>query len=137
MISKENLTEHRGRTDLKEYQLCQYESGFEVLLVSTKHLVKKQKCENPLSAVGLCVGVGSFSDPQEAEGIAHFLEHMLFMGSERYPDENEYDSYVTSHGGSCNAMTEGKNIYILKSTRIVCSDYFNISIFQYSLFVYL
>lgn len=107
MISQEDLTGYRGERDLKEYKLCKYESGFEVLLVSTKCLVEKQKCENPVSAVGLCVGVGSFKDPKEAEGIAHFLEHMLFMGSERYPDENEYDSFITSHGGSCNAMTEG------------------------------
>ena len=32
------------------------------------------------------------------------------MGSEKYPDENEYDSYVTAHGGSCNACTEGTTL---------------------------
>lgn len=37
------------------------------------------------AACGLCVGVGSFSDPPEIPGMAHFLEHMVFMGSERYP----------------------------------------------------
>lgn len=42
------------------------------------------------------------------EGCAHFLEHMVFMGSEKYPDENYYDSFITSHGGSCNAFTEGE-----------------------------
>jgi len=31
------------------------------------------------------VGVGSFSDPPEVPGMAHFLEHMVFMGSEKYP----------------------------------------------------
>lgn len=33
----------------------------------------------------MTVGVGSFSDPSEIQGLAHFLEHMIFMGSEKYP----------------------------------------------------
>lgn len=33
---------------------------------------------------------------------------MLFMGSAKYPQENAYDSFVTSNGGSCNAYTEGE-----------------------------
>lgn len=37
---------------------------------------------------------------------AHFLEHLLFMGSEKYPGENEYESFVSRHGGSDNAYTE-------------------------------
>ena len=28
------------------------------------------------------------------------------MGSTKYPDENEYDSFLTQHGGSANAFTE-------------------------------
>jgi nardilysin len=38
--------------------------------------------------------------------MSHYLEHMLFMGSEKFPDENEYDSYLQHHGGSSNAYTE-------------------------------
>ncbi|PNY01597.1 insulin-degrading enzyme-like protein [Trifolium pratense] len=41
------------------------------------------------AAAAMCVGIGSFSDPNEAQGLAHFLEHMLFMGSDEFPDENE------------------------------------------------
>ncbi|KAK9279411.1 hypothetical protein L1049_013090 [Liquidambar formosana] len=58
------------------------------------------------AAAAMCVGMGSFSDPIEAQGLAHFLEHMLFMGSTDFPDENEYDSYLSKHGGSSNAYTE-------------------------------
>nr|XP_027190387.1 nardilysin-like isoform X2 [Cicer arietinum] len=58
------------------------------------------------AAAAMCVGIGSFSDPNEAQGLAHFLEHMLFMGSDEFPDENEYDSYLSKHGGSSNAYTE-------------------------------
>ncbi|XP_051113236.1 nardilysin-like isoform X2 [Andrographis paniculata] len=58
------------------------------------------------AAAAMCVGMGSFADPYEAQGLAHFLEHMLFMGSTDFPDENEYDSYLSKHGGSSNAYTE-------------------------------
>ncbi|KAJ7533128.1 hypothetical protein O6H91_13G034400 [Diphasiastrum complanatum] len=58
------------------------------------------------AAAALCVGVGSFSDPRDAQGLAHFLEHMLFMGSSKFPDENEYDNFLSKHGGSSNAFTE-------------------------------
>ncbi|GMI28984.1 hypothetical protein TeGR_g1917 [Tetraparma gracilis] len=58
------------------------------------------------AAVSLLVGVGSYSDPAHLPGLAHFLEHMLFMGTSTYPDENHYDAYVSKHGGSTNAWTE-------------------------------
>lgn len=40
------------------------------------------------------MGVGSYSDPSEIQGLAHFVEHMVFMGSEKYPKENEFDSFI-------------------------------------------
>jgi len=36
------------------------------------------------------VNTGTFNDPKETEGIAHFLEHMLFMGSKKYPGPDTY-----------------------------------------------
>jgi insulysin len=33
---------------------------------------------------------GFFSDPKNIPGLAHFLEHLLFMGTKKYPKENEY-----------------------------------------------
>ncbi|XP_044171596.1 nardilysin-like [Acropora millepora] len=59
-----------------------------------------------MSAAALCIGVGSFSDPDNIPGLAHFLEHMVFMGSEKYPDENEFDVFIKKHGGSDNALTD-------------------------------
>jgi insulysin len=32
------------------------------------------------------VFVGQLEDPAHRQGMAHFLEHMLFMGTEKYPD---------------------------------------------------
>lgn len=48
---------------------------------------------------------GSMSDPVELPGLAHFCEHMLFMGTQKYPCENEYNKYLSEHGGSSNAYT--------------------------------
>ncbi|KAK9927493.1 hypothetical protein M0R45_024674 [Rubus argutus] len=33
---------------------------------------------------------------------------MLFMGTTKFPDENEYDSYLSKHGGSSNACTRSE-----------------------------
>jgi Insulinase (Peptidase family M16) len=57
------------------------------------------------AAVAMAVGVGSFSDPKCCQGLAHFCEHMCFMGSAKYPGENEYDQFVSQHGGSTNAVS--------------------------------
>ena len=58
------------------------------------------------AAAAMVVGVGSMFDPPEAQGLAHFLEHMLFMGTNKYPTENAYDAFLKKHGGSDNAYTE-------------------------------
>ncbi|KAG7175785.1 Nardilysin-like, partial [Homarus americanus] len=59
-----------------------------------------------LAAASLTVGVGSFEDPPEIPGLMHFLEHMVFMGSEKYPKENAFDYYIKKHGGHDNAHTD-------------------------------
>ena len=41
------------------------------------------------AVVAVAVGVGSLADPPELPGLAHFAEHMVFMGSAKYPGENE------------------------------------------------
>ncbi|KAJ3682909.1 hypothetical protein LUZ60_013136 [Juncus effusus] len=58
------------------------------------------------AAAAMCVGIGHFSDPPNAQGLSHFLEHMLFMGSSEFPHEDEYDSFLAKHGGSSNAFTD-------------------------------
>lgn len=62
--------------------------------------------QEKMAAAALLVDVGSFSDPADINGLAHFLEHMIFMGSKKYPEENEYDKFIRKHGGSDNASTD-------------------------------
>ena len=77
----------KSLTDQKEYKLVQV-GELEVLMISSYRLckegrgMKEDELLSAKAAAAMCVQVGSFSDPPEAEGLAHFLEHMVFMGSE-------------------------------------------------------
>lgn len=57
------------------------------------------------ASAALAVNVGSYSDPSNLYGLAHFCEHLLFMGTEKYPVENEYSQYLHEHSGYSNAYT--------------------------------
>ena len=61
--------------------------------------------EGDKSAASLDVKVGCSLDPKPLYGTAHFLEHMLFQGTDKYPSENEYSAFMTNNGGSNNAYT--------------------------------
>ncbi|XP_011312091.1 insulin-degrading enzyme-like [Fopius arisanus] len=57
------------------------------------------------SAACLDVNVGFMSDPAELPGLAHLCMHMLMLDTEKYPNDNEFYSYVTEHGGYVNTTT--------------------------------
>ncbi|HEY5259420.1 MAG TPA: insulinase family protein, partial [Rhabdochlamydiaceae bacterium] len=73
------------------------DNGLEVYLVSDPG--------SDQSAAALSVEAGSWMDPKEYPGMAHFLEHMLFMGTGAYPKEFEYMQYIHDNGGTVNAYT--------------------------------
>ena len=58
-----------------------------------------------MSACALNVGVGCGLDPKPLYGTAHFLEHMLFQGSSKYPLPSEYMNHISNSGGETNACT--------------------------------
>ena len=55
------------------------------------------------------VHVGSMSDPDDIPGLAHLCEHLLFMGSEKYPAENDFKKLIKKHGGNSNGTTDEQN----------------------------
>jgi len=57
------------------------------------------------SAAALRVAVGSHDVPLAWPGLAHFLEHLLFLGTERFPAGDGLMAYVQRHGGQVNAST--------------------------------
>ncbi|MCC6416993.1 MAG: insulinase family protein [Gemmataceae bacterium] len=56
-------------------------------------------------SVNLFVGVGSRSEPQRLNGITHFLEHMVFKGTDRRPDAIIIAQEIEGAGGTLNAYT--------------------------------
>ncbi|KOO05813.1 insulinase family protein [Vibrio hepatarius] len=88
---------HISPNDTNLYRYLTLSNGIRVLLI---HDANAQK-----SAAALAVNVGHFDDPSDREGLAHYLEHMLFLGTEKYPKVGEFQSYISQHGGSNNAWT--------------------------------
>ena len=83
--------------DSKAYRYLKLPNEMKVLLVSDPEIDK--------SAVSLDVHIGNSSDPDDWAGLAHFLEHMLFLGTRKYPDAGGYQTFIKTHGGSQNAYT--------------------------------
>ena len=100
-------TVNKSPADQREYETFFLKNGIEVITVSDPELAT--------SAATLNVGVGAFQDPQEAQGIAHFLEHMIFMGSKKYTSPNEYMEFISQNGGSTNAFTAAEQTSYLFS----------------------
>lgn len=72
-------------------------NGLEAVIVSNPTIQK--------SAINLIVQAGSYQDPIEHQGLAHFLEHMLFLGTDEYPEEMGFARYLAEHSGLMNAYT--------------------------------
>jgi insulysin len=87
----------KSRSDTRRYKHITLPNKMQCVLISDDEADK--------SAAALDVNVGCSLDPKPYYGTAHFLEHMLFMGSEKYPSENEYSEYIKDHGGYSNAFT--------------------------------
>lgn len=76
------------------------------------------------SSAAMDVRVGHLNDPEDLQGLAHFCEHLMFMGTEKvrtstihpvdasslfetpqYPRENDYTEFLTQNSGASNAFT--------------------------------
>src|SRR6516164_6189865 len=58
----------------------------------------------PIVVCDLYYPVGSLDEPPGKTGLAHFLEHMLFKGTERFP-RGQIDQLTFTAGGQANAET--------------------------------
>ncbi|KAK6587641.1 insulinase like protease [Cryptosporidium xiaoi] len=91
-------------SDNRKFKHLILENGLEVLLIEDEII------ENSAFSVG--VKAGSFNDPENVFGLFHLIEHMLFLGTKKYPEPENYDEFMTSHGGKNNAFTsEERTVY--------------------------
>ncbi len=80
-----------------QYHALVLANGMKVMLISDPRADR--------SGASISVWVGSLKDPPARPGLAHFLEHMLFLGTAKYPQPGGYQTFMSSHAGSSNAYT--------------------------------
>jgi insulysin len=78
--------------------------------------VKAYVIEDPTASKArftISINAGSLDDPKHQQGLAHLLEHMLFLGSKNYPGSDEVMSFIKKSKGNVNAYTmpEHTNYY--------------------------
>ena len=87
--------------DSREYRALELPTKLRITLVS-----------DPASYIAACsvnVAVGSFADTGGfPDGTAHFLEHLLFMGTTKYPGQNYADEVMSGAGGFVSAYTDSE-----------------------------
>ncbi|GAA0853568.1 insulinase family protein [Aliiglaciecola litoralis] len=86
-----------SQNDHREYALETLPNGLQVLYIHD------QNCKK--SAASWCVNAGHFNDPTDCCGLAHLLEHLIFNGSENYPEADEFDRFLNQYSGGVNAWT--------------------------------
>ena len=83
-LAEINKSEH----DPRQYEAIKLANGMTVLLVSDARA--------PKSLAALALPVGSLEDPNSQLGLAHYLEHMVLMGSKRYPEPENLSEFLKS-----------------------------------------
>lgn len=84
-------------TMLPDVEVVELENGFKALLVERGPL--------PVVASVLWYRVGSRDEHTGETGVSHFLEHMMFKGTDRYA-KGQIDMQTAKMGGSNNAFTD-------------------------------
>lgn len=89
-------------------------------LVTLSNGLRFLHCRNPDSSafeLSLHIDTGSRDETPENNGVSHFLEHMMFRGSNNFPDSVALAAAMESFGGEANAMTSVENtVYWLKGS---------------------
>ncbi|WP_144395034.1 insulinase family protein [Pleionea sediminis] len=88
---------NKSPNDERAYEYFVLDNGLRALVISDPSTDK--------SAAALDVHVGHMADPKDRLGLAHYLEHMLFLGTQKYPEVGEYSEFIKKHGGMNNAGT--------------------------------
>lgn len=85
------------------YHIRTLDNGLRVLFIEDELATKSYTSMN--------VSIGSDANSPEFPGLAHFLEHMLFIGSKKYPSSNHYSNTVTEGQGTTNAYTSSDHTH--------------------------
>ncbi|QKF93736.1 peptidase M16 [Fadolivirus algeromassiliense] len=113
----------KPKIDNNDYKYIKLSNELNILFISDKN--------TELSAAAMTIQAGFYDDPIESQGLAHFLEHMLFMGTDKHKEENYFHKFINEAGGMTNAhtMEESTTFYFQ-----VLNEYFNDAIDIFSSF---
>ena len=75
-------------------------------LPSGARIISAPMRERASVAVAVMFAVGSRYEEPERAGLAHFIEHMVFKGSDRYPTAKDISEAIEGVGGVVNAATD-------------------------------
>ncbi|MEQ9467573.1 MAG: pitrilysin family protein [Ekhidna sp.] len=86
---------------MKEYELIELPNGIRI--------IHKEVSHTKIAHVGIMLDMGSRDESPEEQGLAHFLEHMVFKGTSR---RNSFHiiNRLESLGGELNAYTTKEKI---------------------------
>ncbi|XP_018368702.1 PREDICTED: nardilysin-like [Trachymyrmex cornetzi] len=103
----------KSENDKKSYRVIRLVNDLTALLISDIHLKtddsrdEDDEKDEKKAACGLCVGVGCFTDP-DIQGVANLLKRMVFMRSEKYTQEKNFETFIKKRGGSVNVSTDSE-----------------------------
>lgn len=96
-VTPPNLNKGRPVVGGMTFKTFTLNNDLQVLAISDPRFVK--------SSAALAVMAGSMQNPKDHLGLAHFLEHMLFLGTEDFPQVGDYENFLNKNGGGHNAYT--------------------------------
>ncbi|XP_018347273.1 PREDICTED: insulin-degrading enzyme-like [Trachymyrmex septentrionalis] len=100
-MSTERVEKQYDLIESRNVQLCRnlvLTNKMKVFLISDPTTDK--------SAAAININAGSMCDPDDLPGLAYFCEHMLFLGTKKYPQQNDFKKFLSQNGGASNATTD-------------------------------
>ncbi len=95
----EKLIETDFKTKVPKIKVFKLDNDLRVVLLSDE--------TDRSSYVSISVNAGAVHQPTSLRGISHFVEHMLYRGTKRFPDTKAIQDFAEDHNLSWNGMTGG------------------------------
>ena len=103
----------KAENDAREYRYLELANRMKIVLIKDENANKNTAF---LSILG-----GLVNDPLDMLGLSHFLEHCVLLGSENYPEENRYRSFIATNGGRGKATTYLDRVRVANFEKIYLS----------------
>eukprot|EP00746_Dinoflagellata_sp_MGD_P005469 gnl/MRDRNA2_/MRDRNA2_110582_c0_seq1.p1 gnl/MRDRNA2_/MRDRNA2_110582_c0~~gnl/MRDRNA2_/MRDRNA2_110582_c0_seq1.p1 ORF type:complete len:1183 (-),score=255.04 gnl/MRDRNA2_/MRDRNA2_110582_c0_seq1:27-3515(-) len=107
-VTETKLLTAKAKSDRRTYQYAKLSNGLQIVNVR----------DPSATTIGVAVSVqaGSLNNPKDVLGLAHFCEHMVFLGTKNFPDPSSFDRFINKYGGGNNAYTSDQDTVYYMST---------------------